>query len=57
MNPHQRNVTKLRTTGFEDLPIFVIRLSPAGLCPSALGPAIDGQACLGISFKFDEFPN
>lgn len=55
INPHQRNVMKLRVTGFEDLPAFVIRLRPEST-PYGVGPAIVRQVCLGISINLMSFP-
>ncbi|MDE7381816.1 MAG: hypothetical protein K2N03_06810 [Muribaculaceae bacterium] len=48
---------KLRVTGFESRQIFVIRLCSNGAMSYDTGPAIDKPAGLGISDKFDEFPN
>ncbi len=49
-------VMKLRMTGFECHRIFVIRLYPK-ITLERVGPAIETTAGLGISYKFDEFPN
>lgn len=58
-----KDAMKLRTTGFEFPSCFVIRLA-GGLRLVRLrqlalppGPAIARRLCLGISVKFDEFPN
>ena len=57
-----KDAMKLRKTGFEFSQSFVIRLAgnPEGLAASSrrrMGPAIGKRGCLGISLKFDEFPN
>ncbi len=57
-NATSKDAMKLRMTGFERSPSFVIRLGIEASAPeSGWGPPSDDQACLGISCKFDEFPN
>lgn len=56
INPHQRNVMKLRMTGFECFDLFVIRLVPDGHHPKMWGPPLKTTACLGISIILMSFP-